>query len=47
MQFVVQLAQEITPVVGPPAVFTLWTMVATSGLLAGAERITVLAPATR
>ena len=47
MQFVVQLAQEMIPVVGPFAVFTRWTMVAISGPLAGAKRMTVLAHAAR
>ena len=44
MQFVVQLAQEMMAV-APCGVFTPWTIVSTSSLFEGADRMTYRAPA--
>ena len=44
MQFVVQLAHEMMAV-PPCGVFTPWTIVSTSSLFEGADRMTYRAPA--
>jgi hypothetical protein len=44
MQFVVQLAHEMMAV-PPSGVLTPWTIVSTSSLFEGADKMTCLAPA--